>query len=99
MRWRPRGRSAPEAIASAVSSISASKTRVRSCSASPSWVSFSVRPGTQGDLFQTSGPHGKAPGGAEEQAEQAWMDGENGYRSALLSTLGRTRELLAQGRL
>ena len=41
----------------------------------------------------------KAPGGGEEQAEQAWMDGENGYRSALLSTLGRTRELLAQGRL
>lgn len=45
------------------------------------------------------GLRGKAPGGAEEQAEQAWMDGENGYRSALLSTLGRTRELLAQGRL
>lgn len=45
------------------------------------------------------GLRGKAPGGAEEQAEQAWMDGENGYRSALLSTLERTRELLAQGRL
>lgn len=43
------------------------------------------------------GLRGKAPGGAEEQAEQAWMDGENGYRSALLSTLERTRELLAQG--
>jgi len=24
----------------------------------------------------------RTPGGAEEQAEQAWMDGENGYRSA-----------------
>jgi len=48
---------------------------------------------------QASGPRDKAPGGAEEQAEQAWMDGENGYRSALLSTLGRTRDLLAQGQL
>jgi hypothetical protein len=46
-----------------------------------------------------TGLRGKTPGGAEEQAEQAWMDGENGYRSALLSTLKRTRELLAQGRL
>lgn len=41
----------------------------------------------------------KTPGGAEEQAEQAGLDGENGYRGALLSTLQRTRELLAQGRL
>lgn len=41
----------------------------------------------------------KQPGGPEEQAEQAWMDGDKGYRSALLSTLQRTRELLAQGRL
>ncbi len=41
----------------------------------------------------------KAPGGPEEQAEQAWMDGDKGYRSALASTLKRTRELLAQGRL
>jgi hypothetical protein len=46
-----------------------------------------------------TGLRGKTPGGAEEQAEQAWMDGENGYRSALLSTLKRTRELLAQGKL
>ena len=36
----------------------------------------------------------KVPAGPEEQAEQAWMDGEQGYRSALLSTLKRTRELL-----
>ena len=27
------------------------------------------------------------------------MDGDKGYRSALLSTLQRTRELLAQGQL
>lgn len=46
-----------------------------------------------------TGLRGKTPGGAEEQAEQAWMDGENGYKSALLSTLKRTRELLAQGKL
>lgn len=45
------------------------------------------------------GLRGKTPGGPEEQAEQAWMDGERGYRSALLSTLERTRALLAQGRL
>lgn len=43
------------------------------------------------------GLRGKEPGGPEEQAEQAWMDGERGYRSALLSTLKRTRELTAQG--
>ncbi|MBS7457285.1 AtaL-like protein [Coralloluteibacterium stylophorae] len=41
----------------------------------------------------------RTPGGPEEQAEQAWMDSEQGYRAALLSTLARTRELLAQGRL
>lgn len=45
------------------------------------------------------GLRGKTPGGPEEQAEQQWMDGDKGYRSALLSTLARTRELLAQGRL
>ncbi len=45
------------------------------------------------------GLRGKTPGGPEERAEQAMMDGENGYRSALLSTLKRTRELLDQGRL
>ena len=41
----------------------------------------------------------KAPDGPEEQAEQAWMDGAQGYRSALLSTLKRTRELVAAGSL
>ena len=46
-----------------------------------------------------TGLRGKQPGGPGEQAEQAMMNSENGYRSALLSTLRRTRELLAQGQL
>ena len=41
----------------------------------------------------------KQSGSVEEQAEQAKMDSEAGYQSALLSTLKRTRELLAEGRL
>ena len=42
----------------------------------------------------------KQPDGAEEQAEQAQFDSEDkGYKAALLSTLKRTRELLAAGRL
>ncbi|WP_313535564.1 SRPBCC family protein [Sphingomonas sp.] len=41
----------------------------------------------------------RAPGGPEEQAEQASFDSARGYQAALLSTLQRTRELLAQGRL
>ena len=41
----------------------------------------------------------KAPGGPEEQAEQAQFDSEKGYKAALLSTLKRTRELLAEGGL
>ncbi|MDP4078401.1 hypothetical protein [Acidovorax sp. A1169] len=46
------------------------------------------------------GLRGKQPGGPEEQAEQAWMDGDKGYyRSSLLSTLQRIRELLAQAQL
>jgi acetylaranotin biosynthesis cluster protein L len=45
------------------------------------------------------GLRGKEPGGPEEQAEQAFMDSDKGYKSALLSTLKRTRELLAEGRL
>lgn len=39
------------------------------------------------------------PGSAEEQAEQARFDSEQGYKAALLSTLTRTRDLLAAGRL
>lgn len=45
------------------------------------------------------GLRGKAPNGPDEQAEQAQFDGVQGYRAALLSTLKRTRELLAEGRL
>lgn len=45
------------------------------------------------------GLRGKQPGGAEERAEQAQFDGETGYKAALLSTLKRTRELVAEGRL
>jgi acetylaranotin biosynthesis cluster protein L len=45
------------------------------------------------------GLRGKEPNGPEEQAEQAWMDSDKGYKSALLSTLKRTRELLGEGRL
>lgn len=45
------------------------------------------------------GLRGKAPNGPEEQAEQAQFDCDKGYKSALLSTLKRTRELLGEGRL
>lgn len=41
----------------------------------------------------------KAPGGPEEQAEQGQFDSDKGYKAALLSTLKRTRELLADGTL
>jgi hypothetical protein len=41
----------------------------------------------------------RAPGSPEEQAEQASFDSDRGYKAALLSTLQRTRELLADGRL
>ena len=41
----------------------------------------------------------KASGGPEEQAEQAQFDSDNGYKAALLSTLKRTRELLADSAL
>jgi hypothetical protein len=39
------------------------------------------------------------PGGPEERAEQAQFDSDEGCRSALLSTLKRARELLAEGKL
>ncbi|MGC1175832.1 AtaL-like protein [Polaromonas sp.] len=45
------------------------------------------------------GLRSKEPNGPEEQAEQAQFDGDKGYKAALLSTLKRTRELLAQGKL
>jgi hypothetical protein len=41
------------------------------------------------------GLRGKQPNGSDEQAEQTQFDSDKGYRSALLSTLKRTRELLA----
>ncbi|NEJ69578.1 DUF1857 family protein [Rhizobium phaseoli] len=45
------------------------------------------------------GLRGREPNGPEEQAEQTRFDSDKGYKSALLSTLKRTRELLAEGRL
>ncbi|WEZ85619.1 SRPBCC family protein (plasmid) [Rhizobium sp. 32-5/1] len=45
------------------------------------------------------GLRGKQPDGREEQAEQAQFDSDKGYKSALVSTLKRTRELLAEDRL
>jgi Domain of unknown function (DUF1857) len=45
------------------------------------------------------GLRGKTPNGPEEQAEQAFFDGDKGYKAALLSTLKRTRELLIEGKL
>jgi hypothetical protein len=45
------------------------------------------------------GLRGSEPNGPEERAEQERMNGDKGYKSALLSTLKRTRELLAEGRL
>jgi hypothetical protein len=42
-----------------------------------------------------TGLRGKVPGGPEEQAEQACMDSDKGYKTVLLSTLKRTRELFA----
>jgi len=57
----------------------------------------------QGDLqlkfYCYLGLRGKEPVGPEEQAEQAQFDSDKGYRAALLSTLKRTRELLADGSL
>ena len=45
------------------------------------------------------GLRGKASGGPEERAEQAQFDSDKGYKAALLSTLKRTRDLLAEGTL
>jgi hypothetical protein len=45
------------------------------------------------------GLRGKEPNGPEEHTEQALFDSDKGYKAALLSTLKRTRELLAEGRL
>lgn len=45
------------------------------------------------------GLRGREPNGPEEKAEQTQFDSDKGYKSALLSTLKRTREMLAEGRL
>jgi hypothetical protein len=45
------------------------------------------------------GLRGKEPNGPEEQAEQAQFDSDKGYQAALLSTLKRTREMVAEGSL
>jgi hypothetical protein len=45
------------------------------------------------------GLRGKEANGLEEQAEQAGFDSDKGYKAALLSTLKRTRELLAEDKL
>jgi len=41
----------------------------------------------------------RSPTKLAKQAEQARFDSDNGKKAALLSTLTRTRELLAEGRL
>jgi hypothetical protein len=41
----------------------------------------------------------KEPDPLEEQAQQAQLNGDNGFKAALLATLKQTRELLAQGTL
>ncbi len=46
-----------------------------------------------------TGLRGEQPNGPEEQAEQVLMDSEKGLRSALQSTLKRTREMVAEGKL
>lgn len=46
-----------------------------------------------------TGLRGKEPNTLEEQVQQSQLNGENGYKAALLATLKRTRELLAEGNL
>ena len=41
----------------------------------------------------------KTPNGPEEQAAQAWMDSDKGFKAAIQSTLARTRQLVADGRI
>ena len=50
-------------------------------------------------FYSYLGLRGKEPGGPEEQAEQKQFDSDKGYKAALLSTLKRTREMLADGSL
>lgn len=46
-----------------------------------------------------TGLRGKQPNGPEEQAEQAWMDSDKGYATALLSSLERMRSMVGAGTL
>ncbi|MFN5716671.1 MAG: DUF1857 domain-containing protein, partial [Bradyrhizobium sp.] len=46
-----------------------------------------------------TGLRGKQPNSSEEQAEQRQFDSDKGYKAALLSTLKRIRELLAEDKL
>lgn len=50
-------------------------------------------------FYSYMGLRDKEPDPVEEQAQQAQLNGENGYKAALLATLKQTRELLAQGTL
>ena len=56
----------------------------------------------QGDLqlrfYCYLGLRGKEANGPEEQAAQAWMDSDKGFKSAIESTLKRTRDLVAEGK-
>ncbi len=45
------------------------------------------------------GLRGKLPNGPEEQAAQAWMDSDKGFKAAIASTLGRIRALVVEGTL
>ncbi|TPG11446.1 DUF1857 family protein [Rhodanobacter glycinis] len=45
------------------------------------------------------GLRGKAAHGPEEQAAQAWMDSDQGFKAAIQSTLKRIRELLDEGKV
>lgn len=60
---------------------------------------FEDEAGLQLRFYCYLGLRGKAPNGPEERAEQAQFDGDTGYKAALQSTLKRTRELLADGKL
>lgn len=41
----------------------------------------------------------RAANGPKEQAAQAWMDSDKGFKAAIQSTLKRTRELLDEGKV
>ncbi len=45
------------------------------------------------------GQRDKPANGPEEQAVQAWMDSDKGFKAAIQSTLKHTRELVAEGKI